>query len=58
MGEYEQIREEHHLLASELSVAELTDPCEKKYELNGKSMKIKGLSGKGYKLPAKTVLRV
>ena len=51
MGEYEQIREEHHLLASELSVAELTDPCEKKYELNGKSMKIEGLSDKGYKLP-------
>ena len=51
MGEYEQIREEHHLLASELSVAELTDPCEKKYELNGKSMKIEGLSNKGYKLP-------
>jgi hypothetical protein len=51
MAEYEQIREEHHLQASELSLAELTDPCEKKYELNGKSMKIEGLSSKGYKLP-------
>lgn len=51
MSEYERIREEHHLLASELSVAELTDPCEKKYELNGKSMKIEGLPNKGYKLP-------
>ena len=49
--EYEKIKNTHMELAQELSLDEMTDPCENKYELNGKSEKIEGLVSKGYKLP-------
>ena len=49
--EYEEIKNKHRELAMELSLDEMTDPCEEKYELNGKSEKIEGLVSKGYKLP-------
>lgn len=49
--EYGNIRNHHLELALELSLDEMTDPCENKYELKGKSGKIEGLVSKGYKLP-------
>ena len=49
--EFEKIRNDHHKLASEISLDEMTDPCENKHKLNGNSEKIEGLVSKGYKLP-------
>lgn len=48
---FDKITEMHRLKADELSEAEYFDPCENKYELNGKSKKIEGLVNKGFKLP-------
>ncbi|WKY43759.1 hypothetical protein Q5O14_14130 [Eubacteriaceae bacterium ES2] len=46
-----KITEMHRLKKDELSAAEYFDPCQKKYELDGKSKKIEGLVSKGFKLP-------
>ena len=50
-AEYDDVYQKHLEVAAGLSEEEMIDPCENKIELNGKSEKIEGLAGKGYKLP-------